>query len=188
MSVLSRSAAKDHLNLQGSSDDAELQLFIEAAEAGVARRVGPLTAGAVTERVRGCCRVLQLGTTPVISLTSISPAVGLGGAPVSLSSLFVTPGGQVESTIGITFWLAFYDVVYQAGRSVVDPDLLHGIKETVRHLWETQRPAGARRPTVGPGGELLSSDRQELIGAAYSFTTRAKEMFGPHTQMVIGGA
>ena len=180
MSVLSLADAKSYLNITSDTEDAELQGFIDAAEAAVSARCGPLESVTVTERVRGETEMLQVTTTPVISLTSVTPV--MFGVGVASSSLFCTENGQIECVYKLFFEARFYDVVYVAGRSSIPRDLYVSLKEVVRHLWLTQRGPGA----VAYRRLGVDMDQQAIVGAAYAFTYRAKELFDPYVQMGIG--
>ncbi len=174
MSTLTLALAKAHLNIAVATHDAELQTVIDAAEAGLAKRVGPLAATPTTQRVRGGRHQLTLDTLPVISLTSVTP---VGGSALTVGDLMAAPGGVVEYTAGGTFGDRWYDVVYSAGRTTCPDDLLYAVKELVRHLWETQRGR------TGAGGPRTSdSTANTLIGAAYLYTFRISEQIAPHIQ------
>jgi hypothetical protein len=174
MSVLTLALAKKHLNIPAATldHDAELQTFIDAAEAGLAQRVGPLEATATTQRVQGGGNQLILDTLPVISLTSVTP---VGGSALTVGELMAAPGGVVEYTAGGSFTDRWYDVVYSAGRSSLPADLLMAVKALVDHLWGTQRGPGRR-----PGASTETANT--LIGAAYLYTFRISEQIAPHIQ------
>jgi hypothetical protein len=169
VSVLLLSDAKAYLNITNATYDSELQTFIDAAEAAIAKRCGPLSALTVTERVKGCAETLLLQRTPAISLTSVTP---VNGAALTLTDLYMyAPAGVVEYAVGDGFFSASrYDVTYSYGRASVPLDLMQAIRETVKHLWETQR-GGSRRPGMGDEGPM---------GAAYAFTFRILELIEPY--------
>ena len=174
MSVLTLALAKTHLNITTSAQDTELQTFIDAAEAVVALRCGPLASTATTVRVDGCGGVLVLPVTPAVSLTSVTP---VGGSAVTLSDLYLDTAAGVVSYNSGSFASGLYDVVYQAGRTTVPADLLMGVKELVRHLWETQRG-----PTRRPGSSSFDSTANTVPGAAYLLPNRVSELIAPHVQ------
>jgi len=158
MSVVTVPETKTHLNLTVATYDAELQTFIDRAEAALAKRIGPLSSTAKTERVRGWCTVLRLSHTPIISLTSVT---AIEGTTVSTSQLTTMPGGRVEFTQSGYFASRFYDVAYQAGRATLDDDLKLIVLELVRLLWgSSQRGSGGRPGSAAPapavGDGLLS--------------------------------
>lgn len=176
MSVLTLADAKTHLNIGAStSNDAELQTIIDAAEAAITQRVGPLEATATTSRVEGCGRTLILPVTPVISLTSVTP---VGGSALTLSDLYLyVERGTVEwATPGGWFVASRYTVVYQAGRAALPKDLLLAIKELVRHLWDPQRGGGSAR-FGSPPEDMLSNT---LSDALVTFPINVEQLLLPH--------
>lgn len=172
-SVLDVTAAKVFLNITGPVNDAELQTFIDAAEAAIARATGPLQATAVTAVLSGG-QTLILPTTPVIYLTSVTDS---GGSVLTLGDLRATPDGVVSFIGGGCFSAPYYTVVYQAGRTVtatVNADLLQAVKEMVRHKWATQRGGGGR-----PG----SPSMEMVPGSSFSFPYAVSELIAPHIQV-----
>lgn len=174
MSALPLDDAKAHLNITSSTNDAELQGFIDAAEAAIAKKVGSLEPVTTTSRVPGGS-ALALPVSPAISLTSITP---INGSALALSAYYLnTESGVISNVWGACFPAIAYDVVYQTGRTDCPDDLLLAVKELVRHMWETQR-GGAQRPGSRPS-EALSNT---LPGAAYTFPIRVTELLVPHVR------
>jgi hypothetical protein len=163
MAVLSLPEAKTHLNIPTSNttNDGELIGFIEAAEQSIADECGPLVPTTVTERVNGQSSELQLHTTPVLSITSVTPVGSTALSPSELAELDVRPGGSIVMISGGRFWSRQYDVVYQAGRTSVPANLLLGAKEQLRYLWQSQLgnapSAGALPEGESAAGEPLSA-------------------------------
>lgn len=173
MSALRLSDAKDHLNIKGSQHDGELLALIDAAEAAIAERVGPLEVTTVTAQVRGGGSSLVLPVAPVVQLTSVT---GQDGSTVTVAGLRVGfDAGVVTADAG--FPATSYDVVYQAGRAELPDDLLLAVKELVRHLWSTQRG-----PTRRPGAPASEETANTVPGAAYLFPFRVEQLLSPHAQ------
>lgn len=153
MGVIPVAEIKEYLNITTSANDAELTLFGNRAEAAIASRCGPLASTPVTAKVRGFGWSLSPHITPILSLTSVTP---VGGSALTLS-LFVTPevglrGPQTIAwlTPGGWFNAAWYDVVYNAGRSALPDDLRMAALEGIRYYWQTQLgEAPANLPVVG---------------------------------------
>lgn len=165
-SVLSLPDAKKYLGIPDNvvTHDEELQAFIDAAEAALERRVGPLQPKSRTDRVRGGS-ALSLLAMPAISLTSVTD---VNGGSLSVDDLYLNgAAGVVTNVYGSSFPAREYDVTYSAGRASCPPDLMMALKELVRHLWRTQR---------GPGG---TAD-QNAPGAAFMMPNRVLELIGPH--------
>jgi hypothetical protein len=181
MSALSLSEAKTHLNIEGTTDDGELQTIIDAAEGAIAGRCGPLASTAVTARVPGGTRSLVLPMAPVISLTSVTP---VGSTALDVSTLYLNQAaGVVEFADGFLWFIARrYDVVFEAGRSAVPADLLLAVKEMVRHLWLTQRGSAPGSP-----GALPNTSEFEVVapetGRSYSFPWRVEQLLTPYLQV-----
>lgn len=175
MSVVTLDEVKRHLNLTVTTHDGEVVSFIEAAEAAIGERVGPLASTTQTARVRGCSRSLVLPVAPAVSLTSVTPA---DSTALTLSDLYLDEGaGIVRYESGGSFSARHYDVVYEAGRATCPADLKLAVKELVRHLWVTQRGHTAR-----PGSRESESAANTLPGAAHIFPFRVEQLIAPHEQ------
>jgi hypothetical protein len=176
MSVLSLDDAKTHLNVTTSANDAELTSIIDAAEAAITARVGPLEPTVVTARVPGGSS-LVLPVIPAISLTSITP---YGGTALTLDASYYldVEAGTVTYAMHYLFGYTYYDVVYVAGRTTCPPDLLLAVKELVRHLWKTQR-GGMQLPGSQPSDALSTT----LPGSAYTFPIRVEQLIAPHERL-----
>jgi hypothetical protein len=174
MSVLDLASVRTHLNLVATTYDAELQSVIDAAEAAIGQRVGPLAPTSTTARVRGGGSMLVLPVSPAVSLTSVTPA---DSTALTLADLYLDTGaGLVTYESGATFSARHYTVVYQAGRATCPADLKLAVKELVRHLWTTQRGPTAR---AGLAAEMTSNS---VPGAAYAFPFRVEQLLAPHDQ------
>ena len=175
MSVLDLASANAHLNITSGTSDVEVQAFIDAAEAAIAKRCGPRASTAVTVRVRGGALELLLTTTPALSLTSVTP---VDGTALTLGDLYLdTAAGLVTFNSGSAFSARYYTVVYNAGRSPCPADLLMAVKELLRHMWQTQRG-----PTRRPGSQPSEGTANTVPGAAYLLPFRVSELIAPHLQ------
>lgn len=177
MSVLTLAQGKAHLNITVATYDTEVQEFIDAAEAAIAKRVGPLASTSTTSRVAGGCS-LSLPVTPVISLTSVTP---VNGSALTVADLHVEANGDVTYNTGGSFTSASYDVVYAAGRASVPADLLMAVKELLRHMWTTQRGSGSGRP----GSPFAESLANTVPGSAYTFPIRVEQLVAPYLQVGV---
>lgn len=178
MSVLDLTTAKDHLNITGDAYDVKVQAALDAAEAAIARKVGPLTATAVTSRVSGRSSALVLPTVPVVSVTSVT---GSDSSTISVADLVTDPAGVVEYATCGSFPAAAYTVVYQAGRASLPADLEMAVLELLRHLWTTQRGGGTR-----PGSTPSEGLSNTLPGAAFTFPIRVEQLIEAYVP--LGGA
>lgn len=171
MSLLELSDVKAYLAITSGTHDIVLQGFIDAAESAITAKCGPLAATAVEQHVEASAGTIMLSTIPALALTSITPAAG--GTPLSLSGVTLDgPSGVVSGVSSGT-----YVVVYSAGRDPAPADLLMGVKELVRHLWDTQRGPGRR-----PGSTTSETTANTIPGAAYMMPFRVAELIAPHLQ------
>ena len=159
MAVLTLPELKRHLGAKATDDEADLLVLIDAAEAAVAQRCGPLASTETTVRVRGGRSLVV--PSPVISVTSVTAR---SGAVVDAGSYYVLgDSGVIASDSG--FAEDFYDVVYAAGRATCPPDLLLAVREMARYMWLSRR---------GPAAGIAGSD------TAVSALRRAEEFMAPY--------
>ncbi|NUR81001.1 MAG: hypothetical protein HOQ21_11220 [Dermatophilaceae bacterium] len=178
MSVLTLAAAKSHLNITTTTDDAELQSVIDAAEAAIAYRCGPLAPTSQTVRLSGGGPSLILPTAPVVSVESVTP---VGGTALSMADMFVNKdAGTVSLALGGTFGAGQYDVSFTAGRSSVPADLLLAIKELVRHLWSTQRGNAPGAQTALPEDAAAAFGGGGFTGGPLS---TVEQLIAPYEQV-----
>lgn len=162
MSVLSLTDAKVFLNIDDTTSDAELMAFIDAAEAAVAKRVGPLSTSTLTKRVPGYAWELHLPIYPAVSLTSVTP---VNGTALTIGDFHLEPDvGAVSYNSGSFFSSLAYDVVYVAGRSPVPTDLLELVKKRLKIDWNSQRGSAAR-PGPAPA-QIFDEERAYESGIA----------------------
>lgn len=175
MSVLTLSEAKSHLNISSATYDGELQAMIDAAEAVIVERVGPLGPVEITSRVTGT-RSLVLPVYPVLSLTSVADsseiAVDLDTLDVDLITGVVTSSG--------TLGCLPYSVTYMAGRASLPANLRLAVLELVRHFWDTQRG-----PSRRPGSTASDSASNTVPGAAYLLPFRVEQLLAPYARFTF---
>lgn len=170
MSALSLSQAKAHLNITQAADDAEIQRVIDAAEAAIANRVGPLEPVRIVRRVRPTNGVLVLPVMPVVDVTSLSD---YSGSALTVGDLYLdAEAGVLGLSTGGLLSSAHYTVTYRAGRATVPADLMQAVKELVAHLWDgSQRAVGRTR----------STDDSDRVAGAYLLSYRVQSMLQPHS-------
>jgi hypothetical protein len=105
----------------------------------------------------------------------VTPVAGTALDP----SLFYVnqEAGLVTYEDGSLFTPGGYDVVYTAGRETVSDDLLMADKLLVKHMWETQRGSGTRRPGAGNAG----ADTSVAEWSRYTWPTRVEQLIAPYT-------
>lgn len=174
---------KAHLNITNQTSDAELYAFIDAAEAAIEKRTGPIVARSFTSRVSGSMpgtltSAMTLPVYPVISLTSVTP---YGGTGLDVTALYVSPAGVIQYA-GVVQYAsgAFpardYTVTYLAGYAAtaadVPADLKLAVLEMIRVLWSTTQRGSTSRPGSAPPPDSApmagpGMDRVEQLIAPY---------------------
>ena len=161
--------AKAHLNIVGSTDDAELPIFITAATSIVERYVGAVLAQTLTERFDGGRRALILAGRPVTSVTSVI----VDGAALAAGAYTIDKAAGIISSTGGRFAAGSQNVVivYDAGRASVDPHHRLAALIIIQHMWETQRGTASPR------------QRDDTFDPRYTYSIprRALELLGEPT-------
>lgn len=178
MAVLTLPIAKAHLNITNGVYDDTISSYITVAEAMIAERCGPLESTPVTERLAGGCGFLLLGTSPAISLTSVTPSDN--GAAINVADLYLnTALGIVTYNASRGFPARYYDVVYAAGRTACPSDLLMAVKEQVRAMFEASQRGDASRV----GEEQYASNT--IPRAEFGLSFEVSRLIVPHLQKTV---
>ena len=168
---------KTHLNLTGTTEDAELTDKPEAATGAVEQRVGPMVIREVSEHTTATKGHLRLWYTPVDSLTSAT----LSGAVVEVSDWVLAKSTGLVSGVSTD---GVYQVVYNAGRAVDALDVPSELREATlvvaAHLWETQRGSTGAAPGV-PGQAFASTP----VPRGFALPHRAVELLATHASPMV---
>lgn len=175
MSVVLLADAKTHLNITGSdtSQDAEVQSFLDSAEDMVTEMVGPLAPAPFTDNFYGLnAAFVVLSHIPAVTITSATLTYYAWDTPTSLvpaTDLIVDPdAGIVRRTRANTF-TGDLSVTYTAGWVALPNALKKGILELTRDLYQQTQQAGTH------GGYADSTD--------YSINTpRWRVLLEPYTR------
>jgi uncharacterized phiE125 gp8 family phage protein len=176
MAIVSLDDAKRQLNIPASdtTDDVELQSFVDAATASVETQLGQVVGQRTVVDQLDFTRsttAFLLQAVPVISLTSLvsldgaqawtvtPPAMYLDGASGCIT---VLSGPPVKGSVLAT---------YQAGYTAIPANIRLAALIIIQHLWETQR---GNMGSV-PGG---SDEPQYMIGRGFALPRRALELLG----------
>ncbi len=146
MPAVSFPLVKSFLNIGTSKQDDELLDTVDRDEAILARRIGPLSPMTVVDEAHTGPWPLILRHRPVIAVTSVIS----GGLPLSGFTLDVEAGIVYGAT---PYFSGTALVTYTAGRSLLPLDLEAAVLELTKHLWTSQRPAGAQAPPGSPSGD-----------------------------------
>ena len=174
MALLTLADAKAQLDIETSTHDTELQVYIDAMTAVIERHVGPVENRVVTETVSGRGTTLCLLQVPVVSLTSLTPIV-LGGLPLTTADVVVDNElGVIRRVNGSVFYGGPWTAVYTAGRGSVPPTIKLAALILLQHLWRTQY--GASRGLSGIGGGEDYSVTEPIPGWGYAIPNRVLQL------------
>lgn len=175
--IFSLNEGKDHLNIPRSrtTDDEELRGFIAATTAVVERHVGAVARRTHTEVFDGGRSAVVLQHPPVLSVTSVTED---GNVLADSAWTIDRPSGVLRRTDGygpIPFCAgaAGVEVVYAAGRAVIEPNWTLAAQIILSHMWGTQRNTGGGRPQLGGDASSVT-----IAGSTYSIPNRAVELLG----------
>lgn len=170
MALLSLAEAKAALNITTSTHDAELEDYIDGAIAAVEFICGGVTSVATTEVVRAC-GAIPLGTTPVISLTSVTGDM-VGARDITELRVNTSSGVVRAKANYLPIAEDTYTVVYASGRASAPAAMKQAAKIILKHQWSTQRGPAARRPT--------SDEGSFVPGLGYAVPNAALQMLAPY--------
>lgn len=172
--LISLADAKKHLNIPATKtdDDAEVADFIRSVTAVIERHVGAVARTAWTETHDGGHHEVALRHYPVLSVTSVT----VSGTVLTPSDYTLSPlSGVLARTSGysaLSFPPGRANVVVAlvAGTVATAPNVAQAVKIILKHMWETQRSAGGRRPPL---------DGEPVVDVAtYAIPYRALEYLG----------
>lgn len=188
MSIATLAEAKAYLNITSPTVDAELQLFVDAADPVIENIAGPVTPAAFDEFYDGGLTAIVLRNWPVISVETLTEYAGT--APTVLT-VAANPAAQTSTTFvlekatgmlyrtgaGVPGWFApGYEnvrVQYTAGRAATPPNIKLAALELIRHMYQSTQQSG--RPAFG--GAL---EDQVWAPAAFAVPTRVIELLEPY--------
>jgi uncharacterized phiE125 gp8 family phage protein len=170
MSVVTLTEVKTHLNYPDptdTTDDAELQGFIDAAVEIAESYVGPLTPTAVTDTFYDTSSSgwLMLRRYPVVSVETVTVTPD-GGSSTGYTGSSLTADldvGRVRIVNG--YMSGTVTVDYTAGRSAVPKAVRLGVLDLIAHWWQRGQEGSA------PGGGAIGQNAYDQIdttaGSAY---------------------
>ncbi|MFK0151198.1 head-tail connector protein [Streptomyces sp. NPDC090493] len=180
MALLTLDEAKQQLNITSSTDDAELQVYVDGVTDAIEAHVGPVENREVTELhdlPAGGARALVLRQLPAVSLGSVSavldssPGYDTGALDVDGPTGVVRrlDGGRLYGPLRIT---------YTAGRGTVPSTINLAARIMVQHLWRTQYGASRALPSVGGGDDTSVSE--PISGWGYAIPFRVLQLLEPY--------
>ncbi|MFD9225348.1 head-tail connector protein [Streptomyces sp. NPDC060064] len=176
MALLTLAEAKAQLDIDTTTNDTELQAYIDSLTAVIERFVGPVESRAVSEVIEGRGPTLCLAHVPVVSLTSVLPVL-TGGQSIDVADLVTDlPLGVVRRRNGGSFLGGLWTVSYTAGRGSVPPTINLAARILLQHLWSTQY--GAARGNVGGVSDYSVSE--PVAGWGYAVPNRVLQLLEPY--------
>lgn len=192
MGIVDLASVKAHLNmpLSDTSQDAELQGFIDAAGDLARDVIGPITAEPHTEWHDGGSPTITLDWLPVASVQSVTEYIA-----ASTWALTEQPLGSSVDAYGYTVDLdrgqitrravgaavcfpggtKNVKVVYTAGTGTIPPTVRLGALELIRHLWQLTQQGG--RPRFG--GAALDGESAG-VPTGFALPARVLELWAPY--------
>ncbi|PVD01344.1 phage gp6-like head-tail connector protein [Streptomyces sp. CS014] len=175
MALLTLAEAKKQTDVRGESQDAEIELYINALTDVIEGYVGVVEPREVTDTVTGQGPAVALLHPPVLSLTSLTPTEP-GGTAVDVARLHVDgSSGVLAYTDRSQFCGGPWTAVYQAGRTVVPPAIKLAALLLFQHLWRTRNG-----PARGGGSSDDYSVTEPIPGFGYAVPNRVLELLEPH--------
>lgn len=175
MSIVTLAVAKAQLNIlpDDTSNDVELQGYVDAATAAVEKQLGrivePRTITEAYDFGNGTTSFL-LRAVPVISLTSIVSLDGSQTWTVAAPVMYVDGASGSVTVLSGPPLVGQALVTIQAGMQSIGANVRLAATIIIEHLWETQR--GQMGVQLGGDGETYVS------GRGYAIPRRAIELLG----------
>lgn len=176
MAIVTLADAKKQLNIDASdtSEDVELQGFVDAATAAVETQLGQVVdPRTIVEQINfpsGRSPFL-LRSVPVISLTSIVSLDGSTTWNVSPTVMHVDSASGLVTVLSGPLLTGSALATYQAGMVPIQANVRLAALIIIQHLWETQR---------GVMGLQLGGDQETyVVGRGFAIPRRAIELLGP---------
>src|SRR5690606_17141378 len=156
---------------------AELESFLDAAQATIDHRCGPAGGAVVTEQVQARDGVLVLNERPVQAVSTAvdddGNQIDLGGVKVSTLSAVVRLRRPVRGQVEVT---------YTAGWDPYPDDLEKAVYIVADHLWETQRGrSGSFTQIHGIDDDApVGGDASFFVMRGFALPRRAMELTRPY--------
>lgn len=174
MTLVTLDEAKRQLDITTTSEDVELQLYIDALTAAIEGYVGVVEQREITDIVTGGGPALAVLHPPLLAVTSLAGGTGTS-VDYPAATLTVDPGGIIGRLDGSLFPAGRYTVTYTAGRTAVPPTIKLAALILLQHLWRTQY--GASR--VPSGGADDYNVTEPIPGFGYAVPNRVLQLLEP---------
>lgn len=175
MALVTLDEAKRQLDIDSTAHDVELELYIDGLTPVIESYVGPVEDRVVTELTDVHGGVVCLNTTPVVTITSMAPAL-TGGQAYTPDQLHVdSASGVVRLLSGGSLYGGPWTVTYTAGRGSVPATIKLAALILLQHLWRTQN--GAARGG-GPADDYAVTE--PVPGFGYAVPNRVLQLLEPY--------
>jgi uncharacterized phiE125 gp8 family phage protein len=181
MPLVTLADVKTYLNIRSTTNDTELQGFLDDAIAAIEDVIGPITPVSVTDVYDVHGTAIVLAKTPVQSVQSVQIQPWLGAAAIDDTAAWVvnTTTGVLRRKIagGTLPWMgpgSIFTVTYTVGRGTVPGPVNRAILMQVAEMWKSQRGA---MPYPASGEE----DQPASYPGLYGFLSPlVMELLRPH--------
>jgi hypothetical protein len=177
MALLTLDEAKAQLDIDGSGEDTELQVYVDALTAAIERHVGPVETREFAETIEGRSAAMCLSHIPAVALVSVAPAVETGD-DLDLNALVLDGATGIVRYRGGSFAGTLWRVTYTAGRGEVPATINLAARILLQHLWRTQYGASRGLSSVGGGDDY--SVTEAVPGWGYAIPNRVLQLLEPY--------
>ncbi|MEV6803141.1 head-tail connector protein [Streptomyces sp. NPDC051132] len=176
MALVTLDEAKRQLDIDSTSHDVELQLYVDSLDSVIEGYVGVVEQREITDTITGSGPALAVLHPPLVSVTALSGPVGPGSISYPADTLTLNgPAGTLSQLDGSCFPAGSYTVTYTAGRAAVPPTIKLAALILLQHLWRTQY--GASRVPVGGADDWSVTD--PVPGFGYAVPNRVLQLLEP---------
>jgi uncharacterized phiE125 gp8 family phage protein len=161
VTIVALADCKEHLRISGTGDDDKLRRMLVTATSMCEKRTGRWRRATVTETHDGGRSQLLLREPNIVSITTVTEsgtALTAGDYVLDRAAGLLTRGSSTSPSCW-AWGIQNVAVAMVAGPDdqVIPDDIQLGVKELVRHLWDTQRggmelPAGGAESGFGDFG------------------------------------
>ena len=184
-SLVTLADVKDYLRISTTSDDTQLQDYIDAVTPVIEDITGPIVNKQYTEVYDGGVSRIQVRHFPVVSVDTLTEVYGqtlYTLTQVTLGSSTSTWSYTFDASTGLIVRRAFnveamfpigannVSITYTAGRSTVPANVALAAKMTIQHLWsQTRFNRNGARPGLG-GDDIWQP------GMGFAIPNRVREL------------
>jgi hypothetical protein len=178
MALVTLAEAKRQLDIESTSHDVELQLYIDSLDLVIEGYVGVVEQRVFTDTITGGGPGLCVLHPPLVAVTSLTGGMGVSVDYPAGTLALNGPAGIISRSDGSFFPAGSYTVTYTAGRAAIPPTVRLAALILLQHLWRTQY--GASRVPVGGADDWSVTD--PIPGFGYAVPNRVLQLLEPFKQ------